>query len=509
MLFDGRSMRRPAAYTLKTVWQDVPMNDDPHGNSTLFAPSRRMFVGGTTAVAGAAALGLAAPSVFGQTPRTRMDIVTFAQDATRLANFEAAVQEMKDRSAADETDPKGWLIVANTHRDFCPNPRNASNQMHYCYWFIAWHRAFISVTERKIRAISGDDSFSYPYWNWSTDRNIPQAFARAGSSLSNAVRYTPPRGLQDDEVDYNPDDPTLAALGVAALSARRFEATTPGRISRSFGGIARPNAFGAYGNNRLEGTPHGPVHLYVGGVSDGGDTGDMTDFATAGRDPIFFAHHGNLDRLWEIWRQDPARKATEPTSDAFLNHRFVFTWIDGAPIEVPMSDILDTTKLGYVYDSLNVFRTAPALGPMASAETGESASGRPPAVGQQTLRVPLQPGIAPDENERKILEITDVEAPMQPMTVSVFVKPASAPADQLGTSIGTFSALRAGGEIAWPSRTLTFDITAAAKKYAGEQITIQLVPQTVRPQGVAPETYPALKFGQMRIVSEGASDHHR
>jgi hypothetical protein len=142
--------------------------------------------------------------------------------------------------------------------------------MHYCYWFIAWHRAFISVTERKIRAISGDDSFSYPYWNWSTDRHIPQAFARAGSSLSNAVRYTPPRGLQDDEVDYNPDDPTLAALGVAALSARRFEATTPGRISRSFGGIVRPNAFGAYGNNRLEGTPHGPIHVYVGGVSDGG-----------------------------------------------------------------------------------------------------------------------------------------------------------------------------------------------------------------------------------------------
>ena len=500
-------MRRSAEYIFKQ-WQDIPMNGYPHGNSASFAPSRRSFVGGTTAIAGAAALGLAAPSVFGQTPRTRMDIVTFAQDATRLANFEAAVQEMKDRSAADENDPKGWLTVANTHRDFCPNPMNDPNQMHYCYWFIGWHRAFISVTERKIRAISGDDSFSYPYWNWSSDRHIPQAFARAGSSLSNAVRYTPPRGLQDDEVDYNPDDPTLAALGVAALSARRFEATTPSRISRSFGGIARPNPAHAYGNNRLEGTPHGPVHVYVGGVSDEGDAGDMTDFSTAARDPIFFAHHGNLDRLWEIWRQNPAHRATEPTSDAFLNHRFVFTWIDGAPIEVPMSDVLDTTKLGYVYDSLDVFRPTP-VGPMASAESTESASGRPPAVGRQTLRVPLQPEAAPDENERKILEITDVEAPTQPMTVSVFVKPASAPADQLGTSIGTFSALRAGGEIAWPSQTLTFDITAVAKKYAGEQITVQLIPQHIRAQGAGPETYPPLKFGQMRIVTEGASDHHR
>jgi hypothetical protein len=478
---------------------------NPHGNSVLLAPSRRSFVGGTTVIAGAAALGLASPSVFGQTPRIRMDIVTFAQDATRLANFEAAVQEMKDRSATDENDPKGWLAVANTHRDFCSIPDDDSSQIHSCYWFIAWHRAYISVTERKIRAISGDDSFSYPYWNWSSDRHIPQAFARAGSSLSDAVRYTPPRRLQDDEVDYIPDDPALRALGVAALSARRFEATTPSRISRSFGGIARPNPAGAYGNNRLERTPHGPVHVYVGGVRDQGDVGDMTDFATAARDPIFFAHHGNLDRLWEVWRQNPAHRATEPTSDAFLNHRFMFTWIDGAPIEVPMSDVVDTTKLGYVYDSLDVFRTAP-VGPMASAE---SVSSRPPAVGRQTLRVPLHPEGVPDETERKILEITEVEAPTQPMTVSVFVKPASAPADELGTSIGTFSAIRSGGQIAWPTQTLSFDITAAAKKYAGEQITVQLIPQRIRAQGAEPETYPQLKFGQMRIVTEGAGDHHR
>ena len=275
------------------------MNDYPHDNSTLSAPSRRSFVGGTTVIAGAAALGLASRSVFGQAPRTRMDIVAFAQDATRLANFEAAVQEMMDRSAADENDPRGWLPNANVHRDFCSIPDDDPSQMHYCYWFLAWHRAYISVTERKIRAISGDDSFSYPYWNWSSDRHIPQAFARSGSSLSNAVRYTVPQGLRDDQVDYFPDDPVFGPFGVAALSVRRFEARTPGQIRGSFGGIRRPNPFGAYDNNRLERTPHGDVHNYVGGTSGQG-AGDMTDFTTAGRDPIFFAHHGNLDRLWEV-----------------------------------------------------------------------------------------------------------------------------------------------------------------------------------------------------------------
>src|SRR5215467_3700885 len=100
---------------------------------------------------------------------------------------------MMDRSTADANDPGGWLAVANTHRDFCSIAGDDPDQIHYCYWFIGWHRAYISVTERKIRAISGDDSFSYPYWNWSSDRHIPAAFTTPGSSLANAVRYEPPR----------------------------------------------------------------------------------------------------------------------------------------------------------------------------------------------------------------------------------------------------------------------------------------------------------------------------
>ena len=162
-----------------------------------------------------------------------------------------------------------------------------------------------------------------------------------------------------------------------------------------------------------------------------------------------------------------------------------------------MTDVLDTTKLGYVYDNLNVFRPG-ATGPVASAE---SASSRPPAVGRQTIAVPLQPQGVGNEGERKFLEITDVEAPTQPMTVSVFVKPASAPADELGTSVGTFSAVNSGGNIGWPTQTLAFDITAAAKRYAGQQLTVQLIPHRIQAQG-ADEAYPQLKYGEMRIVTE-------
>jgi hypothetical protein len=449
--------------------------------------SRRSLIVGATGVAGAASIGAMTPlTAFGQTAAVRQDIVEFAKNAARLAKFEAAVKEMQDRSRMDGSDPKGWLINAKAHADFCSIAATSPKQIHFCYWFLSWHRAYIHVTELKLRQISGDATFSYPYWNWSSDRHIPAAYVKAGSALSNAIRDTPTRAVEDGEVDYVPTDPVLKKLGVAALGVASFEAKTGAQISRTFGGIARPNSANAYGNNRLEGTPHGPIHNYVGG--------DMGDFETAGRDPIFFAHHGNLDRLWEIWRQDSKRKKTEPTTSAFLNHKFVFTWLDGTAMQVSVQDTLDTKKLGYTYDHLDVFRPnapAPLLAQAAEAPL--------PPVASQKLTLPLTAEAAPG-NERKILEITDVQKPDMPITVGVYLKASNAPADQLGTNVGSFAAVRAGGVIEWPSQTLSFDITEVATRLAGQELTVQLIPYRIKSQGTA--AYPPLKYGQMRIVTE-------
>ena len=55
---------------------------------------------------------------------------------------------------------------------------------------------------------------------------------------------------------------------MAALGAKTFAASSRADIPQSFGGIPRPNPQGVYGNNRLEGVPHGPVHNYVGGETE-------------------------------------------------------------------------------------------------------------------------------------------------------------------------------------------------------------------------------------------------
>lgn len=460
--------------------------------------SRRSVVKGGAVLLGVSALGLASRSVHGQAPRTRTDIATFAQDSTRLANFEGAVKEMQDRSARDPGDPKGWLANANMHRDFCSTPSPFDDaQIHFCWWFIGWHRAYISVTERKIREISGDDSFSYPYWNWSTDRSIPQPYAQAGSPLSNAIRFPRinPPGLTDGEVGLRHDDPVLEQLGVAALAATSFEAKRSRDIPRSFGGIARPNPENQYDNNAIEGTPHGPVHNFSGGLSDDQSTGgDMTDFETAARDPIFFAHHGNLDRLWETWRQTPAHRQSEPTSSAFVNHSFVFKWLDGSDIEVPMSDILDTTKLGYTYDHLNVFRPN---APIVMAQ--QAAPDRLAPIATQKLSVPLAAQGA-DDGSRKHLEITGITKPETLLTVSVYLKAANALPTDVGTEVGTFAAVKNGGKIDWPSDRLVFDVTSAIRRFGGQEITVELVPHRI---GAAPnQSYSPLRYEKMEITTQ-------
>jgi hypothetical protein len=461
-----------------------------HSDKQFAETSRRSVVKGGAVLLGVSALGLAAGSGLAQGTRTRMDIVTFAKDASRLAKFEAAVKEMQDRSIANPNDPKGWLANANSHRDFCAIPDTGDpDQIHFCWWFLGWHRAYISVTERKIREISGDASFTYPYWNWSSDRRIPQAFAKAGSPLAKAVRFarSSPPGLTDGEVGFRQDDPVLKKLGVEALGTKFFQAETADDIPFSFGGIARPNPEQAYDNNALEDTPHGPVHNYVGGG------GDMSDFETAGRDPIFFAHHGNLDRLWETWRGMPGNKATEPAVDAFNKHRFVFKWLDGAPIEVPMSDVLDTTKLGYTYDYLDVFRPNE---PLVMAQQG--AQDRLPPIASQSLSIPLTAQGA-DDGSRKYLEITGVANPNTPLTVSVHLKAANAPASDTGIEVGTFAAVSNGGKINWPSGRLVFDITNAVKQFGGQETTVLLIPHRI---GDKPDqNFAPLKYGKMQIIT--------
>ena len=125
-----------------------------------------------------------------------------------------------------------------------------------------------------------------------------------------------------------------------------------------------------FGNaiGRVEREPHGTVHVAVGG-----DSGFMSAFETAGWDPIFWLHHANIDRLWEVWRNMPGHG--DPQDNDWQAAGFDFGFGNDLRT-LAVTDIVDTTTspLEYVYEGVPAF-VPPAPG-------GGFALGRRRAAGQ-------------------------------------------------------------------------------------------------------------------------------
>ncbi|WP_137170169.1 tyrosinase family protein [Marinomonas sp. FW-1] len=107
----------------------------------------------------------------------------------------------------------------------------------------------------------------------------------------------------------------------------------------------------------LEGFPHNKVHNCIGGVShtDPGPYGNMTNFLSP-VDPIFFLHHANMDRLWDVWsRKQKANGLPDlPNGSDLLNYvqqRFEF-FVDSNGKHVgpkEAGDFLSTNIFHYKY----------------------------------------------------------------------------------------------------------------------------------------------------------------
>jgi tyrosinase len=83
-------------------------------------------------------------------------------------------------------------------------------------------------------------------------------------------------------------------------------------------------------SSRLENV-HNSVHVWVGG--------SMSQIPIAAFDPIFWAHHTMIDRLWAIWQQ---RHPNAPLPPGLAGAAL-------APFPLTVTQVLDVGHLGYDY----------------------------------------------------------------------------------------------------------------------------------------------------------------
>jgi hypothetical protein len=269
-----------------------------------------------------------------------------------MESYKTAIRKMLE---LPPSDPRNWYRIALVHTFDCP---------HGNWWFLPWHRAYLGYFERTCRQLSGDPEFALPYWDWTEVSRIPdvmfqdvldpnndkyiatfeefkKAFevqlAKMWASFTASQKeqlerrgyksvahfwlqelYSPDesdlslkamfrergngRGLTVGNPHFNSHDKTTVSLPTieTALWSPTF-ARDPFKDEKAGFGSTKAQYHQHEGHKQgvLESEPHNNVHGAIGGF--------MGDYFSP-VDPIFFLHHANIDRLWDVWtrRQEAA-----------------------------------------------------------------------------------------------------------------------------------------------------------------------------------------------------------
>ena len=287
--------------------------------------NRREALGALASGAAAAALEIT-PAFAQYGVRVRENITTFAANPTKLAALKKGVSVMMQRSTVNANDPTGWTYWASSHGTPNPVPPALADIYNQCQhgsvYFYPWHRAFLYYFEQVLRDASGDSSLNLPYWNWYSNPAIPSAFTTPANS-TNPLWHSPRASN------------TVGSLSMTPFSRSNFKL---------------PPSPGFSGD--LEGDPHGTVHDDIGG--------DMGFINHSAFDPIFWLHHCNIDRLWNVWVN--AGHSNPPASDPWSNQSFVYN-VSGTMKKTSGEVVNTVTQLNYKYDQENSALTGLILKP--------------------------------------------------------------------------------------------------------------------------------------------------
>lgn len=198
--------------------------------------------------------------------------------------------------------------------------------------FLPWHRAYLYGFEKAIQRVNAN--VMLPYWDWASratqETGIPDAFAHE------TLQNNDPNPLFSGPIVNVVND----AGNLQKRNTYRANRQTPTfeELARGVSRAMKAEDFRIF--QRDINYPHGGLHIRVGG--------DMSAFDFAAYDPIFWAHHANVDRQWAQWQRQHS-DATVPSLDHILQ---------GVDMRVETS-IDHRMSLGYDYIANECFELFP------------------------------------------------------------------------------------------------------------------------------------------------------
>jgi len=277
-------------------------------------------------------------------------------------------------------DPRNWYRQAMIHVLDCP---------HGNAWFFPWHRGYLYWFERIGRSLTGANNWRLPYWDWTTNPNMHWMFFENYPTQTNSPgfihdfatfdskfrgpmqtvwsRFTTAQRQQLDlrgmtsfnvfwtamQAYFNRPTRRLLSADNNQLTGATLQAVSTATMINALA----PTDFFEFGGSMVtshhdmtgvpgmvESQPHNLVHDAIGGY--------MGDFFAA-TDPVFWVHHANVDRLWDVWMK--RRGITFQDGPlAWKNEPFLFFCDENGRS-------VDNTAWNFVGRDTSLFEDAPAI----------------------------------------------------------------------------------------------------------------------------------------------------
>ncbi|CAJ2663541.1 unnamed protein product [Trifolium pratense] len=280
-----------------------------------------------------------------------------------FAKYNKALELMR---ALPNDDPRSFYQQANIHCAYCvggytQKGYDAELQVHNSWLFLPFHRWYLYFYERILGSLINDPTFAIPFWNWDAPdgMQIPSIFTNPNSSLYDPRRnpsHQPPTivDLNYNKANDNPaTNPSAEEQIKINLTWMHKQMISNSKTNRQFlGSPYRGGDTPFKGAGSLENIPHTPIHIWTGDPRQPHGE-DMGHFYAAGRDPLFYAHHANVDRMWSVWKT-LGKKRKDFTDPDWLESEFLFYDENKNLVKVKVKDSANDRKLGYVYQDVDI-----------------------------------------------------------------------------------------------------------------------------------------------------------
>ncbi|XP_071780728.2 tyrosinase-like [Centroberyx gerrardi] len=276
-----------------------------------------------------------------------------------------------------------WMHYYVSRNALLGGPGNVWTDVDFAHWapaFLPWHRVYLLHWEHEIRKLSGDMSFTIPYWDWRdargcdvcTDELMGDRSPRDPNLLSPGSVFSSWRVLCSRAGEYNdrgvlcdasdegplrrnPGNqnrnvverlPTSAevefTLSLNSYDTGAMDRSANMSFRNTLEGFGDPQT--GLGNSPRMGM-HAALHVFM--------NGSMSSVQGSANDPIFLLHHAFVDSIYEEWlRRHRPSLSQYPESNAPIGHNSEYHMVPFLPLHRNREFFISSKDLGYEYSYL-------------------------------------------------------------------------------------------------------------------------------------------------------------